>query len=408
MVESNYTPPPREYIRPGGRYMIELGGASTFDNHFVRGAFFHGSVLADYRRRTSITVELVPEPGNPHDPWAVAFHVEGRRIGYMASAFAAGVHEYVAGHNRLGRAVQARGEVRVHPETDARSAIVFLPWWRNQDRFHRDSGIPAECNALIDDLPAEIQLRAMQTSQDLAKIDVRAIRSREHLAPGLVWSKRRGVQIPFALRQQLIFRDKERKEEARQQRIAATKDAERAKLLKMAREAEEKRDLERSITELASQGLPKTAIARALKCSEHQVRSLLRARGIPAPDANEISRSARLNRCHQALALQQDGLTRNEIAQFMGCSFETVKGMLKDAKFFEHPSSDPQRLERAQAVKVAANVVKLADAAAILAWTTKAVKDARSDAATLQSFPVKGQARCAFDVNEPRIEHTVI
>jgi hypothetical protein len=68
----------------------------------------------------------------------------------------------------------------------------------------------------------------------------------------------------------------------------------------------------------------------------------------------------------------------------MGCSFETVKDMLKDAKFFENPISDRPRLERARAVGVARDVVELSDAAAKLGWSPKAVKAARSDAAVLQ------------------------
>lgn len=385
MVSSVYTPPLGEYVRPQGRYVIEPDGIGSFDRHYVRGAGFHQPALAGYLDGDRIFVELVPEPGNPHDPWAVAFHVRGKRIGYMASGFADGMHEYIAGHNRQGRAVYAEGEVS-GPLDAARSATVFLPWWRHQEAFREESGVQAECDSLIGALPDEARMRAMQTSQNLSAADMKRIRSKKALAPHLVWSKRRGVQIPVALRYRLIDWDKTRKEEARQLREAGYELARQAKVQEKAAKLGAAKQLDDSIRSLALQGLPKTEIARVLSCSVTKVRSTLQRAGVRAPNANETSRNERLQRSRQALVLQRDGLTRHEIAQFMGCGFETVKNMLKDAKFFEDPSGDPQRLARARAVSAARDIVKLSDAAAKLGWTTKAVKAARSDVAILDQI----------------------
>jgi hypothetical protein len=209
--------------------VIEPDGTESFDRHFVRGAGFHQPALAGYQDGSDIVVELVPEPGNPHDPWAIAFHVRGRRIGYMASDYADGMHEYIAGHNRGGRAVYARGSVRVPADT-ARSATVFLPWWHHQKVFREESGVQAECDSLIEALSDEVRLRVMQTSQSLSAADVKRIRSKKPVAPHLVWSKRRGAQIPIALRYRLIDWDKTRKEEARQLRVVEHELARQAKL----------------------------------------------------------------------------------------------------------------------------------------------------------------------------------
>lgn len=383
MVSSVYTPPQGEYVRPKGRYVIEPDGIGSFDRHFVRGAGFHQPAVAGFQDGNDIFVELVPEPGNPHDPWAVAFHVRGRRIGYMASGYAHGVHEYVAGHNRRGQAVYAEGEVYA-PVGSARSATVFLPWWRHQEAFREESGVPAECDNLIEALSDEVRVRAMQTSQNLSAADVKRIRSKKSLAPHLVWSKRQGAQIPVALRYRLIDCDKARKEEARRLREAEYERARQAKLQEKADKLEAKKQLDESIHRLALQGLPKTAIARELNCSETKVRSTLQQVGVSAANANEISRNERLSRGRQALGLQREGLTRHEIAQFMGCSFDTVKDLLKDAKFFEDPESDLQRLRRARSVGAVRDVIKLSDAAVQLGWTARAVKAARSDAAILE------------------------
>jgi DNA-directed RNA polymerase specialized sigma24 family protein len=385
-----YTPPPDEYVRPKDKYWLRVQGFN-FDNHYVRGATYHQPALVEFGNGHALDVELVPEPGNPHDPWAVAFHVFGQRIGYLASDFADEMHEYVAGHNRRDRAVFAAGEVRVRPEDGIRLATVFLPWWPERDVFQADSGVPAECDALLDTLPDDVRERVMQTSQNLSSDDVRLIRSRKSSAPHLVWSKRAGNQIPVALRLRLIDLDIARQEEERRSRDAARELAREAKRQEREAKIEAKEAFDESIRQLAREGVSKTAIAAKLNCSETKVRSTLQRAGLSTANANETSRSERLKRSRQALALQRDGFTRKEIAQAFGCGFETVKDLLKDAKFFEEPSSDFERQQRAKEVAGAHQFVKLSDAAAYLGWAIKAVKAARSDAMVL------GQLHPDFD-----------
>ena len=389
MTSGVYTPPPGEYSRPEGKYWLRVENFN-YDNHYVRGAIYHQPALVEFTSGQSLDVELVPEPGNPHDPWAVAFHVSGQRIGYLASDFADEMHEFVAGHNRRGRAVYASGEVRVRPEDGVKMATVFLPWWPEREAFQVDSGVPAECDALLALLTGEVRERAMATSQNLSDQDARLIRSKRSSAPHLVWSNRGGNQIPVALRLRLIDLDMERKEEERRVRAAArevlreVKRQERAAKLE-AREAllEAREALDESIRQLAREGVSKAAIAARLNCSETKVRSTLQRAGLTASNANVASRNERLDRATQALALQKDGFTRREIAQVFDCSFETIKGLLKDAKFFQDPSSDLGRQRRANQVAETHQLPKLADAAAYLGWTIKAVKAARSDAAVL-------------------------
>ncbi|MGP0224107.1 hypothetical protein [Paenarthrobacter sp. NCHU4564] len=392
VVDGVYTPPPDEYVRPTGRYWLNVTGLERFDNHFVRGASYHQDVLGRFVDGQELEVELVPEPGNPHDPWAVAFHVKRRRIGYMASDHADGMHEYIAGHNRHGRGVYAAGKVRVRPEDGARLVTVFLPWWPERDEFEEDSGVPAECDLLLNALSQDERERIMQKSQDLSKADARLIRTKRHLAPHLVWKKSRSARIPNALRFRLIELDRERRRREQELLQAAREEAREAKRQEKAAKAEAiiraREILEASICHLARQGVGTAAIAREVNCSDSKVRSTLQRAGLAANNANDVARNERLQRGQRALILQKGGHTRNQIAQILGCGFDTVKDMLKDAKFFSEPASDTERLDRALAVREAGNYVKLADAAEHLGWPIKLVKAARSDMEVLdQLYP---------------------
>lgn len=175
----------------------------------------------------------------------------------------------------------------------------------------------------------------------------------------------------------------ERKEEERRVREAAREVLREVKRQERAAKLEAREALDESIRQLAREGVSRAAIAARLNCSETKVRSTLQRAGLAASNANVASRNERLDRATQALALQKDGFTRREIAQAFDCSFETIKGLLKDAKFFQDPSSDLGRQRRANQVAETHQLPKLADAAAYLGWTIKAVKAARSDAAVL-------------------------
>ena len=58
--------------------------------------------------------------------------------------------------------------------------------------------------------------------------------------------------------------------------------------------------------------------------------------------------STRAERGVRALALQRNGLSRAQIAEELGVGVDTVKGILRDAKFYENPMSDPSRLALAR------------------------------------------------------------
>ncbi|WP_051549476.1 3'-5' exonuclease [Nocardioides sp. URHA0032] len=60
------------------------------------------------------------------------------------------------------------------------------------------------------------------------------------------------------------------------------------------------------------------------------------------------SMEARGERASRALTMQRSGSSRAEIASSLGVGVETVKALLRDAKFSENPESDPSRLSLAR------------------------------------------------------------
>lgn len=68
---------------------------------------------------------------------------------------------------------------------------------------------------------------------------------------------------------------------------------------------------------------------------------------------NSTSMEARSERGIQALAMQRAGSSRAEIGTALGLSQDTVKAVLRDAKFYENPESDPSRLALAREAQAA-------------------------------------------------------
>ncbi|MFF0880702.1 hypothetical protein [Micromonospora aurantiaca (nom. illeg.)] len=60
-------------------------------------------------------------------------------------------------------------------------------------------------------------------------------------------------------------------------------------------------------------------------------------------NANAETRAARLERCRQAVALQEAGMSRSAIGEELGVGSESAKALLRDGKFYAAPDSDPER-----------------------------------------------------------------
>lgn len=76
-----------------------------------------------------------------------------------------------------------------------------------------------------------------------------------------------------------------------------------------------------------------------------------RANRVDTPGGNSMN--DRAERGVEALAMQRQGSSRAEIAAVLRVSQETVKSLLRDAKFYENPQSDPSRLAMAREARQA-------------------------------------------------------
>jgi transcriptional regulator with XRE-family HTH domain len=96
-------------------------------------------------------------------------------------------------------------------------------------------------------------------------------------------------------------------------------------------------------------GWTNAQLATDLGVSSGTVEKLKRdVRGAPS-EHNDLQRAARLERAQAALELQRSGLSRAEIAEKLEVSVESVKELLRDAKFYADPATDSARRELANA-----------------------------------------------------------
>lgn len=80
---------------------------------------------------------------------------------------------------------------------------------------------------------------------------------------------------------------------------------------------------------------------KAAKASQAKRKSSPAAAGRNDYSANLVQ--GRLARCQHALKLYESGLSRREIAMKLETSIDSVKALLRDARFYSNPSSDPDR-----------------------------------------------------------------
>lgn len=347
-----YRPPPDEYVRPTNRVFLKPD--TYIDNHFVRGTSYHQEGLRQCRDGMSLEIELVPEPGNPEDHWAVALHVDRKRIGYISAQDSGLWQDVVSVYNRRGMAVYAEGIVRSYDD-GLIGVTAYLPGFSEAEKRMAELGLFDECDRLIASLAPDARQRILNNGRyGLDESDVLLLQSKQHLAPSLNWRRGTGShsddRYPNALYRRLITVDRIERErvavEREEARRAARLERQRAQTEKVEAKANERKAFDQEILSLSAAGKTKSYIRSHLACSDFRINRVLTESGIArSADQNQDSKHERLTRGRRALQMQRDGITRKEIAAELGCSLETVKAILKDAKFYEDPESDPDRLQ---------------------------------------------------------------
>jgi predicted transcriptional regulator len=305
-----------------------------------------------------VEIELVPEPGNPHDRWAVALYVNGARIGYISSDAAGVWQDFVVTCNRRGIAVFARGDVRTL-DGGRPAATVFLPWENELSELAMDDEVKAQCDHLLDALDPEDRDRMIAIGGwGIGAPYARILHGATRFAPDLNWKPNTKRHRWDSLPSQIVWRVSSINSEQRAVRAESRARAraliveEREKLREARALAAEHRHriLQENVPLLYLNGSSKRAIASALQCSPAEVTRYLASTGTPSRSRpNSVSRDRRTARTLEAVRLQRRGLSRKKIAEELGCSLLTVKILLKDGKFYVDPLSDLPRLGLVQA-----------------------------------------------------------
>lgn len=359
-----------EYVRPDRGFALDSEFATESDSYprFIRGVPFHADAFDSRRPGEPVDLELVPEPGNPHDSHAVAADYQGDRVGYLPAVDAAAWHDVIAAANRSGHAVWVHGSLEPFDFGEGELSRL-VPKIRVPNRdcavvLAERLGLVAQVRALVGALsPVLRQAFYDQTWRGFDRTLERELRAHAHLCPDLRWPARRrdrhrvpglvgviGCNLAREVREHGRQERNRQREAAREQR--RVEQALQGEVRRREREETERVRGERdaAIRARLASGTRNVEIQREFTVSSGVVERIKRdLRGGKAFDRNAEQRRERMQRCADALRLQRAGLSRARIAAELGVRNETVKGLLRDAKFIEHPQSDSPRLELARA-----------------------------------------------------------
>lgn len=362
---------------------------------FAKGVSYHRHALSTVKHGEMIHLELVPEPRNPADPRAVALDHNGNRIGYLSAGLAQYWHDYVKTLNRRNVGLYVKGKAERHESWDSDSfgIEIRLPGWPALSSLVKDAGLTQQCDTLLAELTEE--MLAAWIDDPWGSVDdnvAKRLERSKSKAPDLSWLTSRRLpmedRIPPLLSMRvrdlaLELREKRRaeREEARRQAAHAKAQAQIERELKRANEVAAMKERQALAVGLHHDGLSQPTIASQLGCSLATVTKMLRAAGIaPQSTYNSDLRDERRRKGVRALQLQRDGKTRAEIAAQLSCSLESVKDLLKDAKFYENPNVDPHRLAFIkQCEEMSSGAVPIWQIAGQLGTTEAKVKAARRD-----------------------------
>lgn len=340
----------------------------------IRGNAYHPEAYKDEALRGEVWFELVPEPNNPHDPHALAVDLHGVRAGYVGANMAAYYQWLVRAANGTGMRCFTPGFIEaptstwlVLPTLKVAEDVLDAPNLEQRLRAIYD-GLPRELQELIegdgfhpsDSTAAELwKYRSLETSLFPTRPDP------ESYSWG--WSR-----VFNTVR---LERNERQAEARRQKREQEQADKERR------RQAREESAAQRDsrIRELTHHGHSKAAIGRILGVSHDTIRKVVgNSNGMPQGGSNpwsETMQDERIERCFRAIELQQEGATRQQIAQLLGVGPDTVKELLADGRSYLDPEANPTRLALARRAKTEGWTNAKAKAAGVSGL--RAAKDAR-------------------------------
>ena len=363
-------------MRPGRRLVLHEVFTDP-DDHFrryLRGVLFHQDAFMGGVPGQFVDLELVPERFNRHDVQAVAVDHERARVGYLPAADAARWHDILLAVNRAGFSVWVHGELSLvdFGEQDRLVPTLFIPMSHRMTELGDRFGVGAVIAWLLEAVGESVRAEMLESAwEEFPRSLVKRVAQHAEQFTELTWPtnppaglpsrvEAPGVIYPYlkavVLRQRSAQAERRRVEagqrRAEREAEAVRLRAERIRLKEEARRA--RQDQQSRVRDGMERGLTNQEIVADCGISMTMVEKLKReVRGGGPWDRNGEERAARLGRAREALRLQGQGLSRSAIGGRMSLSEATVKMLLRDAKFYSDPTSDPARRGLAHAAAVA-------------------------------------------------------
>jgi len=365
------------------------------DDHirrYVRGVMFHQDAFKGGVPGQVVDLELVPEQFNRHDLQAVAVDHERARIGYLPASDAARWHDVVLAANRAGFSVWVRGELGLFDfgDEDRLVPTLFIPLNQRMCELADRFGVGTTITWLLDAVGESVRAEMLESAWDeFPRSLVKKVARHAEQFTELTWPTnppaglRSRVEAPGVLYpylKALVLRQRreqaeQRHLEAGQRRAERQAEAERLRAERIRLKEEARQARQDQVRDGMERGWTNREIGADLGVSLGTVEKLKRevrrretwdpsreeraarlnrkVRRGEAWDHNKEERAARLDRAHDALELQVQGRSRAEIGQRMSLSEATVKMLLRDAKFYIDPATDPARRRLACAAAAA-------------------------------------------------------
>lgn len=365
-----YIRPQGEYRRPDKRLLLP-----SEPDEFVYVTYPRGVIYEHYERIPlgRIEVELVPEPGNPHDSRALAVDHGDIRIGYVKATLASVLQPRILRLNREGLSVWCCARVRggepnddpaeqedwdevdrayaAAPEVRLYLSRIEAPAWGDQwdQQVH-------EIRTIWTLLDESIQASVIASGFHLDRDTARAFWEHRDITPHLNWPAGHSDSDDLPPEFQSLLREfrLDHGEALAEKRAAIRAESERLKAIERATATAELLSRDAKIVELAKQGLTCTSIGRQVGLSPTRIRSVIERSGLEVTNSprGSADREKRWDRGLKALAMQEAGMSRREIADKFGVTAGTMKAILRDARFYRNPEANQGRLAQARRAKL--------------------------------------------------------
>lgn len=308
-------------------YWRRVAGAN-----YYRGAYysvFGGRESILLNKRISFAWVAVPESRNKWDPCAVRLEINGRKAGYISAKVAPTLYSIAEYWRMQGKKLLLPGRIWFEHDTSMPgydlNAFVAVPTRQELSNHIPVNEIISEVMEWWISAPEEIREELILNGFHLTRnIRQNLMKHRRSLPsvplPGAaVGSAPAVIDWAFMEIRQLL-REEKAKEEA--------KEREQFELL--------------VLDTLSLEGTFKATAAK-LGISAGTVSKIAKKHGVQRI-AHRTEVKSLLERCESALTLQREGKTVAQVSEALNLSFGYVEKLLSDAKFYETPDRNKERL----------------------------------------------------------------